>query len=136
MKRIFIISFPKEVFPEKLKMATITPIFIKGNNTLITNYRPIPFLLCFLKLIECIMYNRLYKVFVENNILLQKQFEFQNAHSKKHIILQLLNPVAEAFSQGKRGQGIFIGLSKAVDKVNHVLLQKTQACKIQSENLK
>ena len=41
------------------------------------------------------MYNRLYKVFVENNILLQKQFEFQNTHSKKHIILQLLNPVAE-----------------------------------------
>ena len=87
MKHIVIISLPKEVFPEKLKMARVTPIFIKGNNTLVTNDRPIPVLLCFLNFFERIMYNRLYKVFVENNILYQEQYRFQSAHLTKHIIL-------------------------------------------------
>ena len=59
------------------------------------------------------MYNRLYKFVVENNILYQKQFGFQNAHSTEHAILQLVNQITETFSQGKYTLGIFIDLSKA-----------------------
>ena len=71
------------------------------------------------------MYNRLYKFLVENNILYQKQFGFQNAHSTEHVILQSVNQKAEAFSQGKYTLGIFIDLSKAlVDTVNHNILLK------------
>ena len=40
LKYIFNISLAKAVFPEKLKIAWVTPIFKKGNNTLVTNYRP------------------------------------------------------------------------------------------------
>ena len=61
------------------------------------------------------MYNRLYKFLVESNILYQKQFGFQNAHSTEHAILQLVNQITEAFSQGKYTLGIFIDLSKAFD---------------------
>ena len=39
LKHIFNISLAKGVFPDKLKLARVTPIFKKGNNTLITNYR-------------------------------------------------------------------------------------------------
>ena len=65
------------------------------------------------------MYNRLYNFLVENNILYQKQFGFQNAHTTEHAILQLMNQTTEAFSQGKYTLGIFIDLSKAFDTVNH-----------------
>ena len=83
------------------------------------------------------MYNRLYNFLVENNILYQKQFGFQNAHTTEHAILQLMNQITEAFSQGKYTLGIFIDLSKAFDTVNHsILLQKLKAYGIQSENLK
>ena len=47
------------------------------------------------------MYNRLYKFLVESNILYQKQFGFQNARSTEHAILQLVNQITEAFSQGR-----------------------------------
>ena len=40
------------------------------------------------------MYNRLNKFLVENNILYQKQFGFQNAHSGEHAILQLVNQIS------------------------------------------
>ena len=83
------------------------------------------------------MYNRLYKFLVENNILYQTQFGFQNAHSTEHAILQLVNQITEAFSQGKYTLGIFIDISKAFDTVNHnILLVKLKACGIQSEILK
>ena len=71
------------------------------------------------------MYNRLYKFIVENNILYQKQFGFQNADSTEHVILPLVNQITEAFSQGKYTLRIFIDLSEAFDTVNHnILLEK------------
>ena len=63
------------------------------------------------------MYNRLYKFLVENNILYQKQFGFQNAHSTEHAILQLVNQITEAFSQGKYILRTFIELFKAFKTV-------------------
>ena len=56
------------------------------------------------------MHNRFYKFLVENNILYQKQFGFQNAHSTEHAILQLLNQITDAFSSEKYTIGIFIDL--------------------------
>ena len=134
-KHIFNISLAKGIFPDKLEIARVTPIFKKGNNTLVTNYRPISVLPCFSKLLERIMYNRLYKFLLENNILYQKQFGFQNAHSTEHAILQLVNQITEAFSQGKYTLGIFLDLPKAFDTFNHnILLEKQKAYGIHSEN--
>ena len=91
LKHIFKISLAKAVLPDKGKIARVTPTFKKGNNTLVTNYRLISVLPCFSKLLEQIMYNRLYKFLVENNILYQKQLGFQNTHSTDNaIILQLI----------------------------------------------
>ena len=82
------------------------------------------------------MYNRFYK-FLIKKILYQKQFGFQNAHSAEHAILQLVNQITDAFSQGKCILGIFIDLSEALDTFNHnILLEKLKAYGIQSENLK
>ena len=83
------------------------------------------------------MHNRFYKFLVENNILYQKQFGFQNAHSAEHAILQLVNQIIEAFSQGKYTLGVFLDLPKAFDTVNdNILLEKLKAYGIKSENLK
>ena len=88
LKHIFNISLAKGVFPDKLKIARVTPIFKKGNNSPVTNYRPILVLPFFSKLLERIMYNRLYKFLLENNILYQKQFvnsESNNLLVKENI---------------------------------------------------
>ena len=68
------------------------------------------------------MYNPLDEFLVENNILYQKQFGFQNADSTGYAILQLVNQITDAFSPGKYAPVIFIDLSQAFNTVNLQLI--------------
>ncbi|XP_065663014.1 uncharacterized protein LOC136085618 [Hydra vulgaris] len=68
---IFNLSFKTGIVPEKLKIARITPVFKSGDDSIISNYRPISILPCFSKLLERIMYNRLFNYLSENNVVLK-----------------------------------------------------------------
>ena len=48
------------IFPQNMKIAKITPLFKSGETDLVNNYRPISILPVFSKVLERIMYNRLY----------------------------------------------------------------------------
>ena len=52
---IFNLSLSTGIFPDKLKIAKVSPIFKNGEKDLLTNYRLILVLLCFSKILECIM---------------------------------------------------------------------------------
>ena len=73
---IFNLSLSTGIFPDKLKIAKVSPIFKNGEKDLFTNYRPISVLPCFSKILECIMYDRLIvillkiKYFLKNSLLL------------------------------------------------------------------
>ena len=47
------------------------------------NYRLVSVLPCFSKILEGIMYNRVYNTLTENKFLYEEQFSFQFAHLKK-----------------------------------------------------
>ena len=47
------------IFPDKLKIAKVVPIYKKGENTQLCNYRPISLLPAISKVIEKIMYSQL-----------------------------------------------------------------------------
>ena len=69
LKCIFDLSLKSGTFPEKMKIARVTPVFKSDDTSLMTNYRSICVLPCFSKMLERITYNRLYKYFTENNLL-------------------------------------------------------------------
>ena len=56
---IFNLSLKQGIFPRSLKIARVVPVFKSGEESIISNYRPISILPCFSKLLERIMYNRL-----------------------------------------------------------------------------
>ena len=75
-----------------------------------SSYRPISMVPCFSKILERIMYNRVYNFITKNNLLYEKQFGFQAKHSTDNAILELSNS-----SENKFTLGVFIDLSKAFD---------------------
>ena len=120
---IFNISLKHGVFPEKLKIARVTSVLKTGDNFTVSNYRPISILPCFSKLLERIMYNRLYAYLQKNSMLYEKQFGFQcTNHSTDHAISQLVSEILHSFDDNKFTLGVFIDLSKAFDTVNHQIL--------------
>ena len=125
IKHVFSLSLKQGIFSENLKIARVSPIFKKDEKFLFNNYRPISVLPCFSKLLEKIMYNRLYKYLSGNNYLYEKQFGFQAAHSTEHAVIQLISQILQAFNENNHITGTFIDLSKAFDTVDHhLLLQK------------
>ena len=61
LKYIFNLLLQQGIFTENLKIAKVSPIYKKDEEFLLANYRPISVLPCFSKLLERIMYNRLFR---------------------------------------------------------------------------
>ena len=110
LKYLFNLWIVKGIFPDDLKIAKVTPIYKADNSSYVSNYKPISVLLCFSKILERIIYNRLQKYLKDQNIVYVKQFGFQTGHSTDHAIAQLVDQIYETFD-------VFIDLSKAFDTV-------------------
>ena len=95
--RVFKSSLQQGVVPDLLKVAKVTPIFKSGDLTVLSNYRPISVLPAFSKILERIMYNRIYNHLISINSLFDKQFGFQKNHSTEHAILQLVRNITKSF---------------------------------------
>nr|XP_047141507.1 uncharacterized protein LOC124816378 [Hydra vulgaris] len=120
--KVFSASINQGIFPEQLKIAKITPIFKEGDRAIISNYRPISILPIFSKILERIMYNRVYDYFQCNNLLYSNQFGFKKHNSTEHAIIQFVRKISKSFENSQYTLGIFIDLSKAFDTVDHTIL--------------
>ena len=82
------------------------------------------------------MYKRLFNHLSEHNLLYQKQFGFQQGHSTKHAIMQLIDEIIDKFENNCFTLGIFINFSQAFDTVIHqVLISKFNNYGVTGKNL-
>ena len=110
------------IFPDRLKIAKVTPVFKTSDLKKTSNFRPISVPPYFSKILERTMDNRLYSCLVNEKMLYLKQFGFQKGPSTEHAIAQLADQIHESFENSSYTLGFFIDFSKAFDAIDHVIL--------------
>jgi hypothetical protein len=107
------------IFPDRLKDATVKPLYKKGAKSSMNNYRPICLLTAISKVFVKIMYNRLNHYLQSHKILAVEQYGFRKELSIQHATYRLTYIVLNAWNSKMHVGGIFCDLAKAFDCVNH-----------------
>ena len=119
---LFNLSFTTGTFPDSLKIAKTIPIFKKGSKLLVSNYRPISLLSNVNKILEKLMYSRLYDFLTKFGILYDLQFGFRSRHSTSHALINIIDQINKSLDNKKSVCGLFVDFQKAFDTVNHSIL--------------
>ena len=119
LSKLFDLCLVKGEFPDCLKIAQISPIHKKDSKLDFKNYRPISILNPIAKLLEGILYRRLYSFFDTFNLITKSQFGFQRGKGTNDAALNLLYLINKAHSDNIPLVSVFLDLSKAFDSINH-----------------
>ena len=84
---IFNLSLSQGKFISNFKHAKIIPLFKKGSAKDVSNYRPISLLSCFSKILEKLVYNRLYSFLKKSNAINEHQFGFRKNIQQVTLLL-------------------------------------------------
>ena len=119
---LFNISLSSGVFPSLLKIAKVVHIHKKDSKLDCRNYSPLSLLFNIEKILEKLMYKRVYQFLTENNIMYDLQFGLRQNISTAHAFINLTENIRQALDAGHIGCGIFVDLQKAFDTVDHDIL--------------
>ena len=103
-------SFESGIFPDKMKLAKIVPIFKSGNNQVYTNYSPVSLLPEFSKVLENLFNNRFMSYINKNNILYNGQYGFRQNFSTSFATLDLIEEITTSIDNHNVTVGVFIDL--------------------------
>jgi len=119
LEKFFNQCMQEGTFPDELKLGRISPIYKKDNEELFENYRPISTLPVFGKILEKLIYRRLYSFLISKGIITENQFGFRKGHSTSHALNYSVNHINSQIKNKKHVLGIFLDLSKAFDTISH-----------------
>jgi len=117
-------SVSQGVYPAKLKLSKIVPVFKSGDEHDANNYRPISLLSNFNRIFDKLMYSKMISFIEEKGLLYQAQYGFRKAHSTQPAIFDIINTIQTNMDKRLFSCGIFIDLKKAFDTVNHANIIK------------
>ena len=108
-------------FPENLKLADVTPIFKKKDETFVENYKPVSVLPTVSKILERIIQKQIAN-YIEK-ILSPFLCEYRKGFSTQYAFLSLIERWRLCLDKHSGFAGaLSMNLSKAFDTINHELL--------------
>ena len=110
------------VFPSVLKTAKVVPVFNKDSKLDYSNYCPISLLLNIEKILEKLVYKRLYTFLNNNNMIYNLQCGFRQQYSTSHALINITENIRKALDDGNIDCGVFADLQKTFDTVDDQIL--------------
>ena len=124
LSEIFNNSFSSGIYPSTTEVILVHK---KDSKLDFSNYRPISLLSNVEKILERLMYNRMYNFFSNNNLIYLLQYGFRQKYSTVHALISLTENFRKNLDKGNIGCGIFVNLQKAFDTAEHdILLSKLE----------
>lgn len=121
--KIFNLSMITNTFPEIWKTSRICPIHKTGTVIDLENYRAVTILDNFAKLLEIVIYNRIY--ISVRNVISPYQHGFMTKRSTMTNLTIFTQYVSEQIDKNGQVDVIFTDFAKAFDKLDHcILIQK------------
>ena len=102
-----------------MKLAEVVPLYKSKENFLETNYRPISLLTTMSKILEKIMYQRIYSFLQNTGQIYENQYGFRANHSCEHAIGQVVGTLIKNIENWLYSACILLDLSKAFDTIEH-----------------
>ena len=104
---IFNRSIYQGVFPDKMKLAEIVPLYKGKEYDFVVNYRPISLLMTISKVLKKLIYIQLYSFLELNGTLFDNQYGFCSQRSCKQAFLEMVGNLLQACNKGLFSSGTF-----------------------------
>ena len=116
---IFNSSFSSGKVPTAWKTSRVTPIYKKGDPSLVQNYRPISLLSLIGKLQERLVHQVLMTHLLQQNAISPSQFGFRPGSSTQEALVSMTQVWHKHLEAGLSTACVFLDLAKAFDSVPH-----------------
>ena len=129
LKKLFNKSLQHGIIPDEWRVANVVPVYKKGRKDCVENYRPISLLPLVSKVLErCVLARVRVHLY---HFISPAQHGFLPGRSCATQLLTVLNQIGEHLDTGKQTDVIYLDMSKAFDKVCHLLLlRKLKQCNV------
>ena len=120
-------SLESGVFPELMKLAEVVPLYKGKARDQETNYRPISLLTTMSKVMEKMVYKRVYEVLLSTGQICDTQYGFRPKHSCDHAVAQEVGTILKNLENKRTTISVMLDLSKAFDTIEHmIMIQKLE----------
>ena len=104
-------------FPTEWKKANVAPVHKKGDKQILKNYWPVSLLPICGKSFDHLIYNNIFKYFIENDLTSQNQTGFKPGNSCISQLIPITHEIYQSFDDELEVRGVFLDISKAFHKV-------------------
>lgn len=112
-------SLHEHFFPDPWKHSNVVPLFKKGERNNPSNYRPVSLCSSVGKIMERVVFKKIYNHLHSNNLIYKFQSGFLPGHSTTFQLIDIYHHVCQSFDSKQYSCMVFCDISKAFDRVWH-----------------
>jgi hypothetical protein len=119
MTSLFNKVIQKSTFPDIWKEANVSPVHKKGSRQNIRNYRPISLLSCVGKVLEKIIFNKIYAMCENRGLLTWRNSGYKKKDSTVNQLIYIVDSIYKSLDKKEECSIVFLDQSKAFDRIYH-----------------